>query len=559
MLKIFTFFTLSLAWASGFAQAPATASLSAPKVFSEQPVAVQKAISPEIQLHANQLAWSLDQENVHGSLIVDVVLSTLNKFHLYEERTSFSVDHESSEFWQLKVLQKPTPTRFFDPVSKSLVPGYVGQALFRLELTPKNATAAKVAQDHGLAIIASFQACSDTICLFPANLILKVDLNANAPRAAEKNNESFFSQSRLEGLIQNQLGDSWWAFVILFLAGILTAFTPCVYPMYPITIGIFSRWSTEKATSPLLLSFLYCLGITLSYALLGLITAATGAVFGSLTQSPWFLISIGLILFASAILFSGIVEFSLPTKLINRIAGSNSKLGPKTQSLVFGATLGIVASPCVGPVLIAVLSWTSAIIAAKDVNSYILGFSYLAIFGLGMSFPFLIMSQMILKMKMSPSFGRWTPWIKRIGTILLLGSSLYFLVPGFKYLRMQQMASQNSSQESLIKTYSYFDAPKGKPMLIDFRADWCVACLEIEAKTLTNPKVVEYFNSEQASLIKVDLTVLTPDNEGIAKKFGVISLPALIFVGSDGEVCQSLSTYEFINADDLMQKLASCP
>ncbi len=390
--------------------APLTAygSLSTPKVFSEQPVAVQKAISPEIQLRANDLKWSLDQSQVSGELLVDVVLSTLNKFHLYENKTSFRVPDNLESFWNIDVIERPVPTKFYDPVSKGLVPGYVGQALFRLKLTPKNAAAAKQAQTNGLPLIAAFQACSDTICLFPANLLMNINLNANAPiQNAQTSERNFFSQSNLESLIQNQLGDSWFAFVILFLAGILTAFTPCVYPMYPITIGIFSRWSTERATNTFILSLLYCLGITLSYAVLGLITAATGAVFGSLTQSPWFLISIGTILFASAILFSGVIEFSLPSKLINAVGSGKSKLGPKMQSLVFGATLGIVASPCVGPVLIAVLSWTSAIIAAKDVNSYLLGFSYLAIFGLGMSLPFLVMSQMILKMKLSPSFGRW--------------------------------------------------------------------------------------------------------------------------------------------------------
>jgi len=555
--------TLALAVGLGLfspalAQSAAPGGLSSPKVYADQPVSVQKAISPEIHLNANHLQWSLDQASVSGSLTLDVVLSTLNKFHLYEARTSFRMPDEVAAFWNLEVIERPVPTKFFDPVSKGLVPGYVGQALFKLKLSPKNAAAAKQAQTHGLSVIAAFQACSESVCLFPANLILTTDLNAHAPATKGDAGEGFFSQSHLESLVKNQLGGSWLAFAILFLAGVLTAFTPCVYPMYPITIGIFSRWGSEKSSNPLALSALYCLGITLSYAALGLITAATGAVFGSLTQSPWFLIGVGSVLFASAILFSGVVEFTLPTRLINAVGGNQSRLGPKTQSLVFGATLGIVASPCVGPVLIAVLSWTSAIIAAKDTNAYLLGFGYLATFGLGMSFPFLVMSQMILKMNKSPSFGRWTPWIKRVGTILLLGSSLYFLVPGFQYLQLQREAESVATKPSLIKTYTIYDAPKGVPMLIDFRADWCVACLEIEAKTLTDARVVEHFQSGKASLVKVDLTVLDADKEAIAKRYSVLSLPALIFVNARGEVCKEASTFEFIRPATLLEKLAKC-
>lgn len=558
MLKILAPLVIFLAHStSSLAQ---TDSLTSIKPFAEQPVTVQKAIRPEAHLVNNGLKWSLGQDHVEGALTIDVVLSTLNQFHLYESKTSFRMTPDLESAWNLNVIQKPAVTQFFDPVSKRLVPGYLGQALFRLALTPKNVSSAIQAQLNGIQIVSAFQACSDSVCLFPVNLLINVPISNESTTVVKdsEENASFFSQSHLQSLIAKQLGDSWIAYLILFLTGVLTAFTPCVYPMYPITIGIFSRWSAEKSANPLVLSLLYSLGITTSYSVLGLITASTGSVFGSLTQSPWFLIVIGMILFVSAILFSGLIEFTLPTKLINRVASHNpnSRLGPKSQSFLFGATLGIVASPCVGPVLIAVLGWTSAVIAAKNFNAYFLGFSYLAVFGLGMSFPFLVMSQMILKLKLSPSFGKWTPWIKRIGTVLLVASSLYFLIPGFRFLGLQYSTS-TSKHANRIQTYSVYDAPKNVPQLIDFRADWCTACLEIEKNTLDDDSVVKYFSDGHASLVKVDLTVLTSDKEIIAKKYGVLSLPALIFVNKNGEVCKELNTFEPIRPEVLLKKLSS--
>lgn len=548
------------------AHAQAENGLGQAKPYSEQPVVVQKAVRPEVRLHKNELSWSIDQNQVQGQLVVDLVFTTFNRFHLYENKMNFELVDELNSTWSLDVVQKPSPVKFYDPVSKTLTPGYQGQALFRLELKPKNAIAAQNAQKNSkLHFIVGFQACSDKVCLFPTKLLLEVDLNTTDPNTVSKSSASessetnllsLFSEQSLKNLITSSLDQSSnLAFLILFLAGVLTAFTPCVYPMYPITIGIFSRWGSEKSTSPVLLGFLYSLGITTSYALLGLITAATGSVFGSITQSPWFLISIGFVLMFSAVLFSGLIEFSLPTKLIDKITKTNSKFSPKSQSFIFGATLGVVASPCVGPVLIAVLSWTSAIIATQGINAYFIGFSYLSFFGLGMSFPFLVMTLLILKLQVTPSLGKWTPWIKKLGTLLLIASSLYFLIPGFKYLQIQNQGSAIKQKVNLFKTYSIYEAPKKKPWLIDFRADWCVACLEIESKSLTNPQVVTHFKEEKAALIKVDLTVLNDELQTIAKKYGVLSLPSLIFVNSDGTVCEKLNTFEFISGEDLYKKL----
>ncbi len=530
------------------------------------PTLVKRAVLWEALLSENQIRTNFDGVS-EGSLLIEVQVETRNGFNLYRENLRIGSDVDPSlgenRNWIVRIEKEPISFQFIDPITKKVKEGFRGQSVFlvRAELPPGGARA--LGNEHKLPLLIDFQACNAELCLLPATLKLEVPLTRSLKSSLSKSGSvgevgviERWATS-LRGVLESD-SFSLLSFVLLFAAGVVTAFTPCVYPLYPITLGIFSRWSTHHSARTLWLSVSYCFGMTLSYALLGLVTASSGALFGSLTQNPIFLLGVGGVILLSALFFSGLIPFQAPLFLQNIFTRPEDPtiqvLSPWRLSMKaagMGLGLGVVAAPCVGPVILALMAWLGTRFATGEA-SYAYGFFLLAAFGAGMSLPFLVLAEFVTHAKKLPRLGRFTPYFKHLGTVLMLAGSLYFIVPGLKLSGLLRAdVVQKKFQVHNLETWT-----QKKWSVLDFRADWCAACLELEHETFTHFDVSPVFEKGEWDFVSIDLTVDSPENRKLAASWNVVGLPTVLLVAPGGTVCMGMELYGFEDATAFRKRLA---
>ncbi len=208
----------------------------------------------------------------------------------------------------------------------------------------------------------------------------------------------------------------------LFVAGLATSLTPCIYPMIPITAGVSGGSAaarpSRKRTAALTLT--YAAGLALLYAILGLVAGLSGTLFGTVSASPWARLAIGNLLLLLALAMLDVIPVAAP----NRIAAWAGRLGGGSYPGVFlmGATSGIVAAPCGAPAFAAVLTWVAA------TRSGALGFLYLFVFSLGMTAILVLVGLFSGALTALPKSGRWMTWIKKGAGVVLLGMAEYYFI-----------------------------------------------------------------------------------------------------------------------------------
>ena len=496
-----------------------------------------------------------------GSLILSIQLETHGPFKIYADKTGlFALDDPNLPLgtqWKTELIRRPTPISIMDPVTRAPKDAYKGQSVFELRLTPTAPLPAPLDVKHEVPIEIRFQACSDKICLLPARVQMNVAL---VERAKTKSSAGLMQQ--VSGYLNSAVSEGSYGpitFLILLFSGILTAFTPCVYPLYPLTLGIFSKLSKAGHIRPALLAIGYAVGMIFTYALIGLASTASGALFGSLTQTPVFLIGTGLLIIASALVFSGVLDLALFAKIQNRFSSTFNLASERTpfkalsQAVLMGASLGLVASPCVGPVLVVILAWISTKLGSGGAQlfDYALSFSLLATFGLGMSLPFISLAYASLHFHKIPKLGFLAPKAKHAGTFLLLLSSLFFLIPGIR-----QLLPKSSSEHKLsFKIYSIEQWPKTQPAVIDFRADWCAACLDLERETFSDPKIAHFFKDGKWDFVSVDMTNMDEAHTALATSYGIQGLPTVLISDGAGRICKAHSLFGFEGPVEFRERL----
>jgi cytochrome c-type biogenesis protein len=212
------------------------------------------------------------------------------------------------------------------------------------------------------------------------------------------------------------------ALAVLFGAGLATSFTPCVYPMIPITAGILGGVGSSGRSRgrTLVLTLVYVLGLALTYSILGLLAGLTGTLFGTVSSSPWALFVMGNLLLVFGLGLLDVFTVNAPVRLMawsGRLA-ADSTLGV----FALGATSGLVAAPCGAPAFAAVLTFVST------TGSALLGFLYLFVFSLGLTALLVGVGLFSGTLAALPRAGKWMLWIKRAGGVLLLLMAEYYFV-----------------------------------------------------------------------------------------------------------------------------------
>lgn len=207
--------------------------------------------------------------------------------------------------------------------------------------------------------------------------------------------------------------------LICFLAGIASSFTPCIYPLIPITISILGSRKAESKLKAFLLTISYVGGIATTYAALGLVAALTGSLFGSLSSNPWVLLGVSAVIMALALNMLDVFQINFGALTVGGKTGTR-KPG-LLPNFIYGLTFGLIASPCTAPPLAAILTWVGS------TRNLIMGPILLFVFALGMGFVLILLGTFSSFLTRIPKSGNWMIYIKKTMGYLMLLMACYFI------------------------------------------------------------------------------------------------------------------------------------
>ena len=238
--------------------------------------------------------------------------------------------------------------------------------------------------------------------------------------------EAASEEGGLRALIKRELAKgSLLAFLLIFVGGIASSFTPCVYPMIPITISYVGGRARSKAHG-LFLSIFFVLGLAITYAILGLLAGAAGLGFGELMQSTAALIVVAVIFVVMGASMLGAFDIVVPSSVTTGMTTASSgegaqKGGGIIGAILMGATTGLVASPCVGPILIVLLTFVA------ETGNLFLGFWVLFTFAVGLGMLFLVLGTFSGAINSLPGAGSWMDTVKHGFGAILIGMAIFYL------------------------------------------------------------------------------------------------------------------------------------
>jgi thiol:disulfide interchange protein DsbD len=427
--------------------------------------------------------------------------------------------------------------------------------------------------------------------------------------------ESAAQAGPIDESLKNWLEDSlaggqiWLALIITLAAGILTSLTPCVYPMIPITIAYVSGRAEGRKMSGFLISLMLVLGIVITYTALGVFAALAGATFGSIGQNLIVQAVILLVLVAMGFSMLGAFEIGLPASLQQKLQVQRKGF---VGALLVGLTIGFVAAPCVAPVLIPILTLIATsgdiVLGVALMAVYAVGMGLLFI--LVGTFSNLVLpksGQWMIELKKIFAFvlfllaaffardlietipiphifeitlgtllvlfgavigafqrierdaGWWPTLGKAVGVLLVAAGLIYFayglIAPLLPALAVGPAGAATKAAPAWLHDLDdglRLAREQGKPAVIDFWADWCAACIELDNFTWSDPRVLSELKRFIA--IKIDGSDESdPAYQAARNRYGVQALPRVVIHNASGEIARIFDGYK--NADTVLAYL----
>ncbi len=346
----------------------------------------------------------------------------------------------------------------------------------------------------------------------------------------------------------------------IFLGGMALNLTPCVYPMMTVTASIFSRGEKTSLGLSFARAFVYVLGICVMYSALGTVAAVTGGFFGAVLQSAAVRFLIAALLLALALAMLGVYRFELPASLVSRLGGRRVGFA---GLFVSGLLVGVFAAPCIGPPVVALLAHVA------ERRDPVYGFWLFFVMAAGLGFPYLVLGTFSHLIKALPKSGAWLVWVEKLFGVILLGFAAFYFslaVGASDILPAKRMPADTpaAQQDSGIAWKRYTpDVLKaalasGKPVVLDFYADWCLPCQEMEAVTYRNAEVIR--GLERFEAVKVDLTDAGNEAEmALAERYQVMGIPTLIFFDAQGQEMAELRAIGYIGPSEFNKIIKQIP
>jgi thioredoxin:protein disulfide reductase len=554
-------------------------------------------------------------------------------YYLYRDKISIIIKKGNVKLRNLKL---PTGDLKNDPNFGEMM---VFHQSFQAEITlVNNSTTAQT-----VTLEANYQGCSENGLCYPPqtkDVTLKLPAPVAAPAAAETTDAkpaaaeaavktestapaaatAAAPQSESSQIAQVFKQKSFWLVVSFFFgAGLLMAFTPCVFPMIPILSGIIVGHG-HKITKMhgFLLSLAYVLGMALTYAAMGVTAGMSGSLLSNALQTPAVLFSFAAIFVVLSLSMFGFYELQLPSSLQSKLTGATNQLhgGHLTGVFVMGALSAVIVSPCVAAPM------AGALLYIGQTHDALLGGSALFAMAIGMGVPLLLVGASAGALL--PRAGAWMEAVKSVFGVMMLGVAIWLvssLLPvtvvmllwaallimsavylhaldplphnhsgwhkmgkgiGFILLLLgvslligalsgardimrplgalgggQAVAETGHLQFQRIKNLAELDQrvaqARGKTVMVDFYADWCVACKEFENNTFNDPKVQALLKN--TVLLQFDLTANNADDKASLQRYQLFGPPGILFFNREGKELADHRVVGYQDAEQFMSTL----
>ncbi|MCK9201319.1 MAG: protein-disulfide reductase DsbD [Gallionella sp.] len=564
-------------------------------------------------------AFSL-QVTVRDADTLQASFSLAEGYYLYRDKIAFASKDGAVK---VKALNLPRGEMKDDPSFGQVeVFHHSFQAEIELERVAKGAAS--------ITLDATYMGCSEQgLCYPPINKALTLALpdagtGMREPELTEAPPPSRIAplppvgedeNSRIAGLFAG--GDFWLIVSFFFGAGLLLAFTPCVFPMIPILSGIIvGRGHKITHAHAFLLSLAYVLGMAITYAAAGVAAGYSGELISNALQTPWVLGSFAALFVILSLSMFGFYELQLPSALQSRLTDTSNRLHGGHLGGVFamGALSAIIMGPCVAAPL------AGALLYIGQTHDAVLGGTALFALALGMGAPLLLIGSSAGVLL--PKAGAWMEAVKRFFGVLLLGLAIWIVSPVISvvaqmlawaallifsgvYLRaLDPLPPQAGGWQRMVKGVGILalllgvvyligalsgsrdllrplgnlgragaEAPrtlqfsrvlsvadldariaqaKGKTVMLDFYADWCVSCKEMERFTFSDPAVQARLKN--TLLLQADVTANSEDDKALLKRFGLFGPPGILFFDAEG---RELNDFRVVGYQDAAQFLQS--
>lgn len=422
--------------------------------------------------------------------------------------------------------------------------------------------------------------------------------------------------SKIERLLQQ--GSFWLVISFFFGAGLLLAFTPCIFPMIPILSGIIvGRGAHITKMHAFMLSLAYVLGMAVTYALAGVAAGFSGELISNALQTPWVLGSFAAVFVLLSLSMFGFYELQLPTALQSKLADTSNRLhgGHLSGVFIMGALSAVIMGPCVAAPL------AGALLYISKTHDAVLGGVALFTLALGMGAPLLLIGTSAGALL--PKAGAWMDAVKRFFGVMLLALAIWIIQPllpiavqmalwallliltaaylhvldalpqratgwhklrkgvgllllllGISYLVgalsgahdiLRPLGALGKAETSVstpfpwqrVKDLAELDSriaeAKGKVVVLDFYADWCVSCKEMERYTFSDAQVRQKMHS--AVLLQMDVTANTADDKTVLKRYGLFGPPATLFFDAQGQELEDARVVGYQEVADFLKSL----
>ncbi|NVJ57520.1 MAG: protein-disulfide reductase DsbD [Vibrionaceae bacterium] len=432
---------------------------------------------------------------------------------------------------------------------------------------------------------------------------------AQADSAPSTSTQTPSTPASKDSNLASKLSDNWWTPLLFLALGVGLAFTPCVLPMYPILTSIVLGSGKLSHRRALGLSFVYVQGMALTYTLLGLVVASAGMQFQAAMQHPYVLIGLSVLFVTLALSMFGVYNLQLPSGVqtwLNNL--SNKQQGGSSLGVfAMGAISGLVCSPCTTAPL------SGALLYVAQSGDLLTGGVALYALAIGMGIPLILVA--VFGNKLLPKAGNWMDRVKTLFGFILLAAPIFLLErilpeawstglwsalgiaafgwlyhvknsltfggwkqstvgiiavlglfvsaqPALNYWFNPPAAKQQASIEFIrVSTATELESQleqaklAGKPVMLDFYADWCVACKEFEKYTFHETNVEGKLKN--FVLLQADVTKNTPQDIELLKQMNVLGLPTIEFWNAKGEHIPNARITGFMPAERFLEHLTT--